>query len=205
MSDFPPPPLSGSLSIEELGHALDHAHAEVTRYFGELEPDDLYRKEGAGWAPVDDLRHLRRVGSRILVGLTTPRIALWWRFGRARNGSRTYEDLYGEYHTILAAGFQAPAPTIPPGLGHIDREGYRRDLLVRWAGLRGELRMTLDRWGESALDSYRLPHPALGKLTARELLYFMHFHDLHHIEVAKRRIAGFATAPWNPPESGGVE
>ncbi len=43
-------------------------------------------------------------------------------------------------------------------------------------------------WSEAALDRYRLPHPLLGKLTVREMLFFTLYHNAHHLDqVAGRR------------------
>ena len=46
----------------------------------------------------------------------------------------------------------------------------------------------ITRWGERALDRFRLPHPALGQLTVREMLFFTLYHNLHHVlNVAARK------------------
>jgi hypothetical protein len=34
-----------------------------------------------------------------------------------------------------------------------------------------------------------LPHPLLGKLTVREMLFFTLYHQRHHVAVVERRIA----------------
>lgn len=47
----------------------------------------------------------------------------------------------------------------------------------------------LGAWAERALDRYRLPRPALGTLTMREMRYFTLYHELHHMQVAARRAA----------------
>ena len=35
------------------------------------------------------------------------------------------------------------------------------------------------------LDKYVLPHPLLGKVTLREMLYFTIHHNEHHLELLK--------------------
>jgi uncharacterized damage-inducible protein DinB len=39
------------------------------------------------------------------------------------------------------------------------------------------------------LDRLRLPHPALGKLTVREMLFFTIYHNIHHVENVVRRLS----------------
>jgi hypothetical protein len=49
------------------------------------------------------------------------------------------------------------------------------------------LRQALAGWSEAALDAACIPHPLLGKLTAREMAQFLLYHNLHHVLVADRR------------------
>jgi len=39
---------------------------------------------------------------------------------------------------------------------------------------------------EAALDKYILPHPLLGKLTLREMLYFTAYHVAHHKQLVEK-------------------
>jgi hypothetical protein len=41
---------------------------------------------------------------------------------------------------------------------------------------------------EIQLDSFRLPHPILGKATLGEFAIFTFFHTLHHFEVLKSKL-----------------
>jgi len=43
-----------------------------------------------------------------------------------------------------------------------------------------ELVSVAEKWNEDELDQYQLPHPILGKLTIREMLYFTIYHNLRH-------------------------
>ena len=36
------------------------------------------------------------------------------------------------------------------------------------------------KWSEDDLDLYVIPHPLMGKLTFREILYFTIYHVKHH-------------------------
>ena len=42
---------------------------------------------------------------------------------------------------------------------------------------------------EKELDQYMLPHPILGKVTYREMLYFTMYHVNHHYSLVKNYIA----------------
>jgi hypothetical protein len=51
-----------------------------------------------------------------------------------------------------------------------------------------ELYGAVEGWSERALDRFRLPHPALGQLTVREMLHFTLYHNLHHVENVAARL-----------------
>ncbi len=38
----------------------------------------------------------------------------------------------------------------------------------------------LENWSDKQLNTYLLPHPLIGKLTIKEMLYFVDYHILHH-------------------------
>jgi len=43
-------------------------------------------------------------------------------------------------------------------------------------------------WTEELLDSRYLPHPLLGKLVAREMMYFIIHHTKHHLDSLDRKV-----------------
>ncbi len=47
--------------------------------------------------------------------------------------------------------------------------------------------VSVPSWSETSLDRYRLPHPLLGRLTVREMLFFTLGHGLHHARNVARR------------------
>ncbi len=44
----------------------------------------------------------------------------------------------------------------------------------------------LEKFDEIERDTYILPHPLLGKLTIREMLYFTIYHVAHHKELVMK-------------------
>ena len=54
-----------------------------------------------------------------------------------------------------------------------------RDLIKR-------LSARVDRWSDEDLDNTLLPHPLLGKLTVREMLFFTIHHVQHHQRLVER-------------------
>jgi hypothetical protein len=114
---------------------------------------------------------------------------LWFAFKRPSAPSRDYETMRDVYLARLAKGADAgrftpshrPAPSEPEAERQRIMEFHR--LAVE------ELVALFLRWPEQALDRRSLPHPLLGPLTVREMLYFTLYHNRHHVEVVKKRLS----------------
>ena len=68
-------------------------------------------------------------------------------------------------------------------------EERRERVLSRWKQGTEGLERAVPRWGDGALDRLRLPHPVLGKLTVREMLFWYHYHNHHHLCRVRERAA----------------
>jgi len=71
--------------------------------------------------------------------------------------------------------------------------GAQARILVKWQDKGTEMQAALGKWSDKALDNYLLPHPLLGKMTVREILFFTLYHNLHHVNDVQRLL--------NQPES----
>jgi hypothetical protein len=45
----------------------------------------------------------------------------------------------------------------------------------------------LHKWSEKNLDNTAVPHPLIGKLTLRKMLYFTIYHMKHHLKISEER------------------
>jgi hypothetical protein len=59
---------------------------------------------------------------------------------------------------------------------------------VRPRRVNGRLRTALEPWREKDLETLWMPHPILGKITAREMIHFVIYHAEHHVAATKRRL-----------------
>jgi hypothetical protein len=66
--------------------------------------------------------------------------------------------------------------------------------MTRHANSIDELVSLVARWPENALDRRLLPHPLLGRLTVREMLFFTVYHNRHHVDVVRGRLAAAGLA-----------
>jgi hypothetical protein len=177
-------------SKDEILRAIDDVEAEVAAFFGGLSETELVHREGDAWTPAEHLAHLATSVSAVARGLGMPRLLLRLRFGRAWAPSRSYSELRRDYQERLAAGGRASGAFVPPreDPGPAEVAPLRAALLARWGRVNGRLRAALAPWSERQLDRIRLPHPLLGELTTREMLFFTLYHGRHHVESAARRL-----------------
>jgi hypothetical protein len=174
-------------SRDEILQALTSAEAEAAAFFGGLSDEHVLLRVGDAWNPAEHLAHLCTTVNAVARGLAMPKWLLRVRFGHARAPSRGLAEVREAYRAALAAGGRAPATFEPPREEGAAAE--RRDaLLGRWTRANARLRSALAGWSERDLDRLVLPHPLLGKLTVREMLLFTAYHDLHHVEGARKRL-----------------
>lgn len=149
---------------------------------------DFFAPQGDRWSPAEQIRHLTK-SSRPLVRAF--RLPFWLTrlvFGTAPRPSRTFLQLRDDYRRLLSggatAGRYAPTPEGPPA----DPSSRRREILERWLGVNEALSAAWGGWRGMQLDQATLPHPLLGKLTAREMAMFTVYHTSHHLNLVAGRL-----------------
>jgi len=171
----------------ELIRELHSVHKQGTAFWSSWSTAEFFAPIGEAWSPADNVRHLLKSNRPVARALELPRVALAFRFGLTWRPSRTYEAVRETYLKALAGGVTAgrfaPAPEPPPA----DPDAARRELMEKREMVSARLLAALTRWGEGSLDHLVMPHPALGKLTAREMLFFTLYHNTHHVENVARR------------------
>ncbi|HEX6134433.1 MAG TPA: DinB family protein [Longimicrobiales bacterium] len=178
----------------EIVRSLAEVESEVAAFFGSLSDDELVLRVQDAWTPAEHLQHLCTSVAAVARGFSMRRWMLRLRFGRARRPSRSYAELQNHYRDQLSRGARASGVFVPERnelMGTRIAE-HRAAILARWARVNLRLRAHAERWSERDLDRIRLPHPLLGMLTAREMLFFTLYHNLHHVAAAKRRLPRFA-------------
>ena len=181
----PPATLRESLASEE---------RDVAEFFRSLSPEEFALRVAEAWTPAEHLQHLSTAVSAVARGLSISPWILRLRFGRARQPSRSFVELRDDYRDRLARGGRAKSRFVPPreDLSLEQTTSRQVELLARWQRVNSRLRAALERWSDRNLDRIQLPHPILGKITAREMVFFTIYHGHHHIAAAKSRLPRFS-------------
>ncbi|HEY3430804.1 MAG TPA: DinB family protein [Cyclobacteriaceae bacterium] len=135
----------------------------------------LYSNNGK-WTAGQQLEHLMKSVRPVTLAFALPSFLMKLIFGKANRPSKTYDALVEKYQSKLATGGKSSAPFIPKAVSVGDKEKLAKQLLA----LVHSLATRTGKFSEEQLDVLILPHPLLGKLTFREMLFFTIYHVQHH-------------------------
>ena len=182
---------TGSPSTEaEVRAAAQALHGEILRFLASIPTETFFARQGESWSPAWHVRHLAKANFPVGRALRLPKWVLRLIFGKAPELSRTFDKLREDYRARLAAGGQAgrfaPSDQEMPA----DLEAWRQEIVARYETSVNEWIAGSQSWSERDIDRVRLPHPLLGKLTVREMLFFTLYHNAHHMALVARRLEG---------------
>lgn len=170
---------SKSEIIESLQTSFDNVAACI-----KSTPNDIfYEKRNGKWSIAENLDHLVQSTKPIASVLKKNKLILL-AFGVSLSGSEKFETLKSNYHLKLSQGL---APANGGGFVSKNVESISKEkFLENWNLIGSKFPNRINQWSENSLDRFKLPHPLLGKLTVREMLFFTIFHNEHHLRTMKQ-------------------
>lgn len=168
---------------QALATELEKSVAEFTNYILALDRLGFERKPEGKWSAGQQLEHLIRAINPLVTVFRFPHFVIQVLFGKSNRESRSYASLLELYKERLQNGGVASRPYIPPIVGIHQKD----ELVIKYLHKKDRLLDSLTQFSEADLDQMMLPHPLLGKLTIREMLYFTIFHNIHHLNQLHRR------------------
>jgi hypothetical protein len=175
---------------EEIIDSLRQVNQTLTDYCTGLSPEVFFAHPPGVWSPAENVEHL--------ILAITPRIeillgqheTLKEHYGPADKPSRHYAEIRETYRNILANGGAAGPSSTPQIDDHPEDPKAAQDALMeRWHQTSHALVSAAEHWTEVDLDALRVESRLLGLLTVRELLRWMIYHNLHHLEDAQAQAA----------------
>ena len=163
------------MNKHELSKRLIQEYQSFIDFISSLSNEDLIQSQDNKWNPSQQLEHVYLCLRPVKLALSLPNIIPTILFGKSKKGSRTYESLVEAYQLKLKNGGKSPS-MYKPKKSVRDVGKLKIDLI----NLVNKIGNKLSHYQENDLDSFLLPHPLLGKLTARELIFFAMYHVGHH-------------------------
>jgi len=166
---------------EELISTLKTSRQRVLDWFTQVPAKDFFTRQGEVWSPSENVDHLIRAHKPVTMAMKFPKFVLQLIFGKANRSSKSYEALCEKYLGALRQGGRAGGTFLPTQESPEENaEGRKRKILDQLSKESAKLISVAEKWNEDSLDKYILPHPLIGKLTIREMLYFTIYHNFRH-------------------------
>ena len=164
------------MNKQEIVQHLKVNHQNFIQLIESLSKEDFEKLVDDKWTPGQQSEHIFKSVNPVVLALKLPKFLLKLFFSTNNRKSKTYDELVSKYNQKLAIGGKATKRFIPKNIPFEHKE-----ILI------GKIKNTVERLctltlklDEKDLDIYVLPHPLLGKLTLREMLFFTIHHVTHH-------------------------
>jgi hypothetical protein len=130
--------------------------------------------------------HLIKSVSPVGKAMQMPKLLPAVMFGTSKVGSVRYADIRERYVQKLADGGQATGAYVPSvEAAPAQPDETKRATLMKWGEVSDRLDHAVQAWKDDDLDKYQLPHPLIGTITVREMLFFTLYHNLLHANEAR--------------------
>jgi len=172
------------LTKEEIIRKLKDNHDRLADTVGGLSETEFLTAPAGKWTAGQQLEHIYKSVKPVTMALGLPKVAMRVLIGISNRPSRDYDGLVAKYHEALARGGKAPSTFVPWTVAYKDKDMLVRKLKTNIT----KLVSSLDRYAEHDLDTYLLPHPLIGRLTLREMLYFAIYHAEHHYKMTLKNL-----------------
>ncbi len=164
------------MNKSEIQKQLLDSHSRFIKSINALQDSDFLQSNNGKWTAGQQLHHIIKSASPVNLAFSLPQFLLKIAFGKANRTSRSYDALVEKYQLKLAQGGKAPGRFVPRMISVADRD----KLSSKLHSLIDSLINRTNSFSEEQLDLLLLPHPLLGKLTLREMLFFTIYHVGHH-------------------------
>jgi hypothetical protein len=162
---------------------LQHIETSLADLVRNATPDKFTKKGEGGWSAADYLKHILLSIKPVVKAGEMSKDILLKSFGASGRASQPYEAVVAKYDKRLKEGVRAEdAPAVTPSTYRIPAgtSDERAFLLKEWADTHKRLYKILEKMKSVDLDMVQLPHPAIGLITLREMIYFTVYHNTLH-------------------------
>lgn len=173
------------MTKQEIITELSERHKVFTAHIQSLNESDFTFSKDGKWSGGQQIDHIYRSVSPLVQAFMLPKFVPGLLFGKANRPSKSYDELVSKYKEKLVNGVVATGQFVPPAIAYDKKEKLCKQVNSKVE----KLCKQVNSFSEQQLDEYILPHPLLGKLTVREMLYFTMHHVNQHLEITKGNLS----------------
>ncbi|MDB5228682.1 MAG: hypothetical protein JWN78_2875 [Bacteroidota bacterium] len=162
---------------DDIRNGLQEIFEETGTYLRTVDDAGFQKRIDGKWSIAQNLDHLTISNFITALSMNTPKFMLKRIFGTKKREDWNYDEVIWRYQRSLSNGAKASLPFQPK----ISLVRSRPIVEKLWQSSSEGLLNAINKWTEEDLDSILVPHPIMGKLTVRELLFFTIYHVQHHL------------------------
>jgi len=166
---------------EEIVAALHESSLHLIKWVAEQNIASFGTSVNEKWSTAQQISHLEKSSSALSKALSKPKFILKWLFGTSNRDTRNYLTVVEKYQHKLGKGGVATSPFRPKSFAAMDK----KSVLDKYVTASEKLARLVKKLSEKDLDKYILPHPLLGRMPLREMLFFTIYHTQHHTNSIK--------------------
>jgi hypothetical protein len=176
-------------SKSQIISGLKNKWPEISSLINQVSDEQFIAKPSPDvWSIAEELDHVIKSASAVSSAMKVNTLMLKWKFGKPNRPIRSYDEVKARYMEKLdSIKGQAVAPS-----SFRAEEGKifdKVEMLNHWESTLNKLDQRVSKWSDKNLNKILLPHPLLGKLMVREILYFTHFHTEHHRQSLEKKVS----------------
>jgi len=160
----------------ELLAFLNDNYSAFINYVDSLSNQAYHYSEGGKWSAGLHLSHLVLSVKPLARVFELDKVIIAQKFGSSTELRRSYAEIKSIYFEKLKDGGKAPDRFVPETESAIHKFALSKTLET----LINQLGTAIERFSEEELDTLLVPHPLIGNLSLREMLYNAIYHAEHH-------------------------
>lgn len=160
---------------------LEHVFNEITSFAESIDDATFKKRVDKKWSIAENMDHLSISNTITAVAFTTAKFILIQTFKTNKRNNLNYDEVVWRYQRSLSDGGKASFPYQPK----LSLLTIRFITEIVWKNSISNLMNAINNFNEEDLDTYLIPHPLIGKITPRELLFFTIYHVNHHLKTIK--------------------
>lgn len=167
---------------EDIIIALNEVINELDSYISTCDAAKFTKSINKKWSIAENIEHLTISNNITAFSISMPKILLQQFYGKNARTAWNYDEVVWQYQLKLQNGAKATLP-FQPKLSLIK---LKKLTLRLWKNSCSNLLQAIQKLSETDLDNYLIPHPIIGKISIRELLFFTVYHIQHHYKTIQQ-------------------
>lgn len=164
---------------------LNANYQQFITFITQLSEEDYLYKYADKWNAAQQLGHIVVCVEPLLYVYGKDATWITERFGTTEPRNRSYDTMHDLYIGLLTQGGKAPERFLPPA----EIESSRTEQCQKLMTMITTLCQQINAFEEIQLDTLLIPHPLLGNISLREMLYNVIYHVTHHQKAAEEYLA----------------